>query len=171
MKKHNGMRPLDIVVLLKIIAFNRQDWLQKNIAEELKVSSSEISESLNRSSIAGLIDTTHRLVLRRSLIDFLQFGLKYVFPQQPGALIVGVPTAHSAPVLANFFIANDVYVWPDAAGNIRGQAIEPLYSTVPQACRQDSLLYELLALIDVLRVGRTREVSLAQNMLKERILQ
>jgi predicted transcriptional regulator len=96
-KRHNGMRPLDIVVLLKIIALEQTDWLKKDLAEWLQISASEVSESLNRSEIAGLVDGTHRSVMRRSLLEFLQFGLRYVFPQQPGALVVGMPTAHSAP--------------------------------------------------------------------------
>jgi hypothetical protein len=164
------MRPLDIVVLLKIIALEQTDWLKKDLAEWLQISASEVSESLNRSEIAGLVDGTHRSVMRRSLLEFLQFGLRYVFPQQPGALVVGMPTAHSAPVLADSFVATEAYVWPDAFGSVRGQAIEPLYGTVPQACRHDASLYDLLALTDVLRVGRAREISRAQTLLKDRIL-
>lgn len=164
------MRPLDVVVLLKIIALEQTVWLKKDLSEWLQISASEVSESLNRSAIAGLVDGKHRMVLRQSLLDFLQFGLRYVFPQPPGALVVGMPTAHSAPVLAGSFVATDVYVWPDAFGDRRGQAIEPLYGTVPQACRQDAKLYELLALTDALRVGRAREILLAQTLLKERIL-
>lgn len=174
-KRHNGMRPLDVVVLLKIIALGgtplgETDWLKKDLAEWLQISASEVSESLNRSEIAGLVDGTHRSVMRRSLLEFLQFGLRYVFPQQPGAMVVGMPTAHSAPVLADSFVATEAYVWPDAVGTVRGQAIEPLYGTVPQACRQDRALYDLLALTDALRVGRAREIAKAQTLLKDRIL-
>ena len=164
------MRPLDIVVLLKIIALGQTEWLKKDLAEWLQISASEVSESLNRSEIAGLVDGTHRSVMRRSLLEFLQFGLRYVFPQQPGALVVGMPTAHSAPVLAGSFVATEAYVWPDAFGSVRGQAIEPLYGTVPQACRHDKSLYDLLALTDALRVGRAREIARAQTLLKDRIL-
>ena len=55
MKKHNGMRPQDIVILLKMITIRKSTWLFKDLAEELKISPSEISESLNRSQIAGFI--------------------------------------------------------------------------------------------------------------------
>jgi hypothetical protein len=168
------MRPLDIVVLLKIIALQQPGcltiWRKKDLAEWLLISASEVSESLNRSEIGGLIDGSHQSVLRRSLLEFLFFGLQYVFPQQPGALVVGMPTAHSAPVLAQAISTTELYVWPDEAGLVRGQAIEPLYRTVPQAARQDQTLYDLLALTDVLRVGRTREIALAQTLLKDRLL-
>ncbi len=46
MKKHNGMRPQDIVVLLKIIALKHDDWYNFDLAQALKISPSEISEVL-----------------------------------------------------------------------------------------------------------------------------
>jgi len=56
MKKHNGMRPQDIVVLLKIIALGHDNWYNSQLAQSLKISLSEISEVLNRCRIAGLIE-------------------------------------------------------------------------------------------------------------------
>jgi len=38
---------------------------------------------------------------------------------------------------------------------------------VPQAAREDAQLYELLALTDVLRVGRSRERRLASELMNE----
>jgi hypothetical protein len=37
--------------------------------------------------------------------EFLIHGLKYVFPAYPGALVRGVPTAHSAEPLKGLLIA------------------------------------------------------------------
>jgi len=53
MRKHNGMRPQDIIVLLKIISKNKTPWQNKDLASELFISQSEISDSLNRNSQAG----------------------------------------------------------------------------------------------------------------------
>jgi hypothetical protein len=53
MKKHSGMRPHDIVILLKIAAKDDRDWYMKDLAYELGISASEISESIHRSVIAG----------------------------------------------------------------------------------------------------------------------
>ena len=41
--------------------------------------------------------------------------------------------------------------------------------SAPKAARRDGRLYELLALIDVLREGRTRERQIAENELLKRI--
>ena len=49
MKKHSGMRPQDIVILLKIATYGDNNWYMKDIANDLFISPSEVSESLNRS--------------------------------------------------------------------------------------------------------------------------
>ena len=161
MKKHNGMRPLDIAVLLKIIAKGNESWQNKNLSNELFISASEISESLNRSMVAGLLDQSKTKVFSNSLLDFLQYGLKYVFPVQPGAIVKGIGTAHSAPVLSKSFVSDEQVVWQDAEGNTRGQLIEPLYPNAVKAAKIDTKLYDLLALCDAIRIGRVREVKVA----------
>lgn len=170
MRKHNGMRPIDVIVLLKIIALDETAWLQKELAQTLLISNSEVSESLHRSQVAGLLDSTKQQPMRQNLLDFLRYGLRYVFPVQPGGLVRGVPTAHSAPGLAGKFVSQMAYVWADPDGTVMGHEIEPLYPTVPQACLIDSQLYELVALVEMLRVGRVREVQLATQKLSEHLL-
>jgi len=65
---------------------------------------------------------------------------------------------------------SEVYVWPDPQGVVRGQAIAPLYRSVPQAASNDPELYALLSLIDAIRVGRVREQRLAASELEKRIV-
>src|SRR5471030_1071946 len=98
MKSHNGMRPHDIVVLLKIIAL-KDAWMNKDLSAGLNISQSEISESLNRSAIAGLISPDKKKVFKNALLNFIEHGLPYVFPVEPGSIEKGIATAHSAPVL------------------------------------------------------------------------
>ena len=170
MKKHSGMRPQDIVVLLKMIALDPKPWRIVDLASSLHVSQSEISESLNRNRVAGLVDGAKRKAHRTALLEFLLFGLKYVFPAQLGPLVRGMPTAHSAPPLAHHIVSGgENVVWPDDEGKVRGQSIDPLYPTVPQAAREDKNLYELLALVDALRIGRARERAAAGTELKSRL--
>ena len=108
--------------------------------------------------------------MRKSLIEFLEFGLKYTFPQKPGALVRGVPTAHSAPPVNRLLHAVELFVWPYSKGVFRGQSIEPLYRTVPEISIQDEELYALLALTDALRIGKVREQKIAIEELKKKIL-
>jgi hypothetical protein len=168
MKKHNGMRPQDVVILLKIVCVSGEEWRQTDIAHDLAMSQSEVSEALNRSATTGLLDKGKRSVQRKALGEFLLHGLKYVFPARPGPIVRGMPTAHSTAPLSEFIQGErDVYVWPYDQGHMRGQAIEPLYRTVPQAADKDECLHRLLALTDALRVGSAREHKLAAKKLKE----
>ena len=168
MKPHNGMRPHDVVVLLKILSME-EGWMAKDLAASLYISPSEISESLNRSMIAQLISPNKRTVLRRSLFDFVVNGLKYVFPAEIGNLTYGVATGHSSPVLKDFFIFDDSYVWPDINGETKGYSIQPLYPNQSRAAMADRSLYDKLALIDAVRVGRPRERNKAVELLHDHL--
>ncbi len=169
MKKHRGMRSHDIVVLLKISTLGGVSWFLKDVAYNLGISQSEVSESLNRSKIAGLLSADKKIIMKNNLLDFLVHGLRYVFPVEPGAIQRGLFTAHNAPPLNHYIESDDHYVWSYAEGEDRGQAIEALHPKVPQACNQDPKLYELLALLDSIRLGRVREQQMAIKELKQRI--
>lgn len=129
----------------------------------------EVSNSLSRSALAGLLDGSKRIVSRGNLLDFLRHGLPYVFPQLPGGLVRGVPTAHSAPPLKARFLSDEAYVWPSGKGTMKGQAIAPLYPGAVDAALEDEDLHQLLALVNALRVGRTRERAEAAKELDKRL--
>jgi len=168
MNEHKGMRPQDVAVLLKIVALGKEPWLARDVAASLRLSPAEVSNSLKRSAMAGLLDADRRKVARKALLEFLQYGLPYVFPVRPGGSVRGVPTAHSAAPLASRFMSDEPYVWPSGKGTARGQAIQPLYPGAVEASMEDAPLYELLALADALRVGRTRERAEATKELNKR---
>lgn len=164
------MRPLDIVVLMKLVSLADKPWQYRDLSASLLISISEISASLHRSMIAGLVDGARKKVMRNALMEFLQYGMRYVFPQIPGPIVNGVETAHSHPFYKNHFTSDVPLVWPSVNGKARGQAIEPLHKGVIKAVENDDQLYLLLASIDILRVGKVREINLALNELKRYIL-
>ncbi len=165
-----SMRPQDIVVLLKLVVEENQSWNQISLAKSLVMSQSEVSESLSRSRYARLLFDKDYKVAKQAFIDLLKYGVPYIYPQQPGAVVRGIPTAHSALPLANHIQSSEHYIWPYAKGHMRGHSIQPFYKSVVQAVEFDPKLYELLALVDALRVGRARERNLALELLRERIL-
>lgn len=164
------MRPQDIVILLAIVLYEKKNWLIKDLANSLYISQSEVSESLNRSQVAGLIDYNKRRVNRHALHEFIEFGLPYVFPVQPGVVVSGMPTAHSHPALKDKIISEQFYVWPEPGGPVRGFAVEPLYNKQVKAVKENNELYKLLAMVDVLRVGNRRETKFAKEILEKSIL-
>lgn len=170
MSQHNGMRPQDVAVLLKII-ISDSSWMSKTIAEDLFLSQSEVSYSLQRSALAELLDHSKRKVMRNAFLEFIQYGLPRVFPAIRGAITIGVPTAFSAPVILPYFMTNqhtEKVVWSHPEGEARGETISPLYPNAVQAALKDQTLYELLSLVDVMRVGRVREKEIALKLLQEK---
>ena len=163
------LRPQDLVVLLKLLIGAEESWNQIYLARSLFISQSEISESLKRSAYARLLQNNGKEVARKPFMDLLQYGVPYLFPQQPGVEVRGIPTAHSAAPLVHLISSSENYVWPYAKGHMRGHSILPLYPTVIQAVELDTQLYECLALIDALRVGRARERNLALELLTKKI--
>ncbi len=196
MKAHNGMRPQDILILMYILAKSRFEGIwskasnhleisedekklynmaistpnNKVISRELEISESEVSESLYRSEYAGFIeDVRLKKINRKAILDFVFCGLKYVFPVHPGAIGRGIPTAHSAQPLKEKIVSNENYIWEHPNGTVRGQIIKPLFSSVPFAVENSQNLYELMSLLDAIRTGSPRIVSLAKEMLEKRI--
>lgn len=164
------MRPQDTVVLLKLVQVQGSNWTQTSLSRDLYMSQSEVSASISRSSYARLVFDKGQLVQRQALVDFIRFGLPYTFPQQPGKVQRGFPTAHSAAPLSEEIVSDEKYVWPSVKGTERGHSVLPLYPSVVHFIQSDPQLYELLALVDAVRVGRARERNLAMDILKSRLL-
>jgi len=108
---------------MKIIASGNDHWQQLPFATELNMSQSEVSQSVARSKYAGLLDGTGKKVMRLAFTEFIQFGLTWVFPQKPGPVVRGMPTAHSAMPLKNVIVSDESYAWPWAKGTSRGHGI------------------------------------------------
>ncbi len=171
MRVLQGVKPQDVLVLLKICLWRDRQWRHVDLASELGLSQTEVSFALERCRVSGFLDEGKKRVHRSALLEFLAHGLKYVYPVQPGPISRGMPTAHSAPPLDKRIVSDetDRYVWPFGEGKSRGQAIVPLYESAPVAAAKDPELYELLALVDALRVGRARERAIALAELEHRI--
>lgn len=167
MKEHKGMRPQDIVILLKLVIDADQEILIRDLSAKLHISASEVSESLNRSAIAKILDPSTREVNKEAFLKFLEFGLPYVFPAQLGPVMKGLYTAHSESSLYLSFSSEEKLVWADDQGKERGQSITPLYPTVTSAVRKERLLYKLLALCDIIRIGDPSDKNKAVWQLRE----
>jgi hypothetical protein len=120
---------------------------------------------------ANLVDPETREIGREALRNFLVHGEPYAFPASPKEVTRGMPTAWAAPVLSGKISASEQIppVWPDPEGQVQGAAVQPLYGSVPGAARRDPALYDLLALVDALRIGRARERSLAEKEITHRL--
>jgi DNA-binding Lrp family transcriptional regulator len=156
--------------MLKILSLGESSWTQLQLAEGLKISPAEISNALDRCIEAGFINPSKDRVNKLALREFLIHGLKYTFPPKIGAKARGIATAHSAsPIKEHIHEGEDNFVWPYYKGTKRGLQIEPLYKTVPEVASGNPAMYELLVIVDTLRVGRVREVEVAIVELDKRL--
>ena len=161
------IKPVDLAVALRLAASPEAKY--ERLARDVGVSASAAHASVRRLQAAGLLRAGSRTVNRLALREFLEHGVRYAFPARPGAEARGVPTAHAAPPLASHIVADDAFVWPSVSGTIRGRSLAPLYAGATELPTRCPSLYESLALVDALRVGRARERKLAHEELGRRL--
>jgi len=167
------LKPLDIVVLLKLSLSkgDRPPYLQ--LANDLHLYPSEVYASIKRARASHLVqgpELKDRLN-RSALLEFLLHGVRYAFPAERGAMTRGVPTRYAATPLKEHLDQGDEPppVWPHPDGSVRGYSFAPLHKNVPKAALADPHLYELLVLVDAVRDGRARERELAVKSLRNRL--
>jgi hypothetical protein len=167
------LKPQDLFVVLKMAANRDRRFTYSELAGELYMSASEVHAASLRAELSRLLAREDGRVVpvRSALQEFVVHGVKYAFPALSGAIVRGLATGVGAPPLKDLFSPGDglPHVWPDVEGKDRGPSLQPLYSSVPAAARVDWRLYELLALIDALRVGAAREREAATSELLRRL--
>lgn len=170
------LKPQDCIILVKLLANPGVDWSQRQLAKALCISLAEINAGIKRLGEAGLLrkDKKEKLFPNiNAAEEFLVSGIKFFFPGKLGEYTRGIPTGVAAPIFHGVIaMGNDpIPVWPDAFGDEKGVALEPLHPSVPKSLREnpDPVFYDILVLIDAIRTGRPRERNLATIYLKEKI--
>lgn len=165
------LKPHDLFILLKISCIPKGSWTFASLGHELGLSSSAIHRGLQRAAMGALYQPRRKEIAPGALIELLLHGARFVYPAARIGEARGLPTAWAAPPLSEALVSPEENrpVWPDALGEVRGFAIEPLHPAAPDAARRDPRLWELLALFDSIRIGGPRERSLAGEMLEQRI--
>lgn len=160
------MKPQDVMVALKL-CLSPSPSSYSALAESLGMSASEVHAAVRRLVAARLVDAETKSIRRQLLRKFLVHGAPHAFAARTGEVTRGMPTAWAAPAMQERFSQSDPLppVWPDPEGAIRGVAVKPLYRSAAKAARADSDLYNLLALVDALRIGRARERRIAEEIL------
>ena len=162
------LRPHDVAVALQLVLTPGAPY--RALAEAVGLSQGEAHNAVKRLTASRLVRRDDHIVNALALLEFLSGGVPYAFPAEPGAESRGVPTAHSAVSFAGYMGGDQKVVWPSPDGRMRGAAVEPLYDGAPGTATHNPRLYELLAVVDVLRIGRARERQHAKALLHERLL-
>ncbi len=170
-----SLKPQDLVVLLRLSLAKDAMPAYAVLGGELGMTASEVHAALERARAARLVrkePARAPVLLRDALLQFVLHGAPYAFPAVRGEATRGFPTAYAAAPLRERVAqpaAEPSPVWPHREGSVRGVALYPLYTSVPDAARRNPALYELLALFDALRAGAARERKLASELLAERL--
>ncbi len=170
------LKPQDCVVLIKLLANPATELSQRQLAKLLGISLAEVNAGIKRLEEAGLLRKNKQGKIfpnTNAAEEFLISAVKFFFPGRLGEYTRGIPTAIAAPIFQDkIALGNDpIPVWPDAIGEKRGVALEPIHPSIPKALREnpDPLFYDLLVLVDTIRSGRPRERNLAATLLKEKL--
>lgn len=158
------LSPTDIYVLAGAVAAEGETASLRELARDLHVDHTLVYRSLARAEEAGLYSKASKAVNRANLEELLAHASRFIAPAELGQLTRGVPAAWAAePISRTIRQRGDEPppVWPDVAGNVRGQALKPLHPSAPRASEDNPELAGLLAIIDSLRAGdvRTRKVA------------
>ena len=169
------LKPQDIVLVLKLVSKAEVDWSQGGLAQELVMSPSEINAGLKRLFACELVleheDGRRYRPHKQNLLEFLLYGIRYVFPAIKGAPTMGIATSVAALPLSPHIEGAIGFapVWPHADAKKKGYSFAPLYPSVPKACLMDKNLQQLLSLVDALRDSDCEHRPLAAALMKERL--
>jgi hypothetical protein len=157
------LKPIDLTVLAYLRSVHRDaPWTQVQIASGLGISQSSVHRALHQLEASALLGQDDR-----PFRDVVVYAVRHVYPTVIGASARGIPTAWAHPSIAEHIHASGGPVWPTDEGDAQGPSVEPLHPCVPAAARGRPAFHELMALVDVLRVGRVRERVLATRRLDE----
>lgn len=159
---------MDVYVLLKVAAMGGRPWVQSGLAHEIGVSPSVVNRCLKKAEALRLYFPSRKRINAHPFAQALVHGARYFLAPRRAGEVRGTPTAWAAPPLCHEIAASDLLppAWPHPEGTVRGLSVEPLHPRAPFAASQDAEFYELLALVDALRLGGNRERSLAEKELR-----
>jgi hypothetical protein len=169
------LKPQDILVACKLFTLGDAEWPMRRLAGALSISLGEIHAAIERGRASGVLGLPRGKlnVARKKLFELATVAVPQVYYAVRGSMAAGVPTAmHAEPLKGVFSLDGRLVplIWPSAAGTVRGESLLPLYPTVPRAIQHDPDLYRLLAFIDVVRVGDSKDRRLATDLLERLIL-
>jgi hypothetical protein len=171
------LQPVDLVVVLKLCCHaDGQPVSRAEDAASLGISRRRFDDAVTRLEASRLASSESLRPRSHSLMEFLCAGVPYWLPAEVGAIARGMPAATSGPGLEGLgpvqLAEVGEWVWTAAPAPFDrhvGKALQPIDPIVPTAAARDQRLYELLSLLDALRVGRVRERDAARAGLSRRL--
>ena len=167
------MKGQDIVVLVWIAseeATGNKDWVIRDLAHDINISTSTVHSSLSNMEAAGLYDKKSKRISKQSLLDFLKYGFSIVFPIDYGAETRGIIVPHSV-LGKEMNLSSKKYIWKNSKGKDIAPQITPLYEGAPIATLKSEKAKIIIGLLECLRMTRQKRMTkIAYNKLEEMIM-
>lgn len=170
MRNNRVLKPQDIVVLGKLIT--DEAWpTQKEIANALELSQSEISHSLKTLEQVSLINVTQKRINKLAVLEFIVHAIKFFYPSEKKGIGRGIKVGPSYSYFSKRVHPDEFdYVWPDPEGDSKGVIVSPLLTRFSKTIKENEKLLLFLNVIEVFRgLGGVRHRQEAQKALKELI--
>ncbi len=166
------LKPQDTLLAIKYWAIRRAGQAAgvRAVAEAIGVSPGEVSKGARRLIAARLLVEREGGMYAETgaLVEWLAYGVRYAYPPHQAGYGRGMPTAWNCPLLKSPMVPpSPPLVWKQAGGTEEGILLQPLHDAAAFAASQDPLMYQTLALVDAVRVGKPRELAIARDMLKD----
>jgi hypothetical protein len=170
------LKPQDILVACQVAlagtTIPTHEWLGKT----LHLSPSTVYEALKRCRQSKLVTGTCQggrsvgvKIVPQKLYEFLVHAVPILYYPRLVAPVRGLPTAAFSPLFRERFTkpGDLVVVWPYSKGKEIGEGLLPIYPSIPIASSQNPTLHQMMAAVDLLRIGKVREKKAAASYLEE----
>jgi hypothetical protein len=169
------LKPQDTLLALKYWSLQRsgQHLAVRDLAASLGMSASEASKGAKRLLAARLLVAREGAYYAEvnALSEWLSFGVRYAYAVEEKGYGRGIGTGWSCELVKTDMVPpSPGVIWAVPGGMQEGIIVEPIYKGVPLAASYDPLLYQALALIDAIRLGRPRELAIARASLKRLLM-
>jgi len=169
-----ALKPQDTLLALKYWSLKQagQESGVRGIAETIGISAGEVSKGTRRLVLSRLAVERSGGVFVEScaLLEWLCYGVRYVYPQESVGYGRGMATSWNCPVLKSEVVPPiPPFVWPVPGGDVDGSWIKPIHDSVPFAASRDVQLYLALSLLEAIRGGKPRELAIARDLLSKLI--
>lgn len=166
-----ALKPQDTLLALKYWSLRRsgQHLAVRDLAGSLDISASEVSKGARRLLASRLLverDGAYHTEVY-ALTEWLSYGVRYAYPAEEKGYGRGMGTSWTCKIVESDIVPPvPGTVWAMPGGQQEGIIVAPIYKGVPLAASQDPLLYQALALVDAIRLGKPRELAIARASLK-----
>ena len=166
------LKPQDTLLAVKYWSLKErnQESSVRSISETTGISVSEISKGAKRLKAARLLVERDRklFIESKALFEWLGYGVRYAYANESTGYGRGMETSWNCPLLESEMVPpSPPIVWPVSGGNTEGAFIKPIHEAVPFAAKHDDQLYQMMSLIESIRMGKPRELEIARNLLLE----